>query len=382
MIDRNYIADLLTANTGGPRVSIYMPTHRSGPETRQDPIRFRNLLDEAETELTTLGYGAEEILELLQGVRPLIQDGEFWRHQRDGLAAFIAPGFLRVERLPLSPRTTCQVADRFHVRPLLPLLGRRAFYVLTLSQGGCQLFEGDDESLETLPLECENESVSSLTPDRRVDGALQYRSASSPASQRQGSAPVYHGQSPADQKEEADLQRYVREVDRCVAEALKDADGPLILAAVGYVAAAYEAVNSFRDLASRKIPGNPGEWSRDELHRLARDIASANRVDAKAKVAEEFHAARGGDLATDDTTTIVAAAIEGRVGALLLTPDSECWGDLDDLHRVTITGDEADDDLVEQAAESTLLQGGEVIVLDRDQFPSDQALAAILRYAS
>jgi hypothetical protein len=32
----------------GPCVSVFMTMHRSGSETQQDPIRFKNLLREAE----------------------------------------------------------------------------------------------------------------------------------------------------------------------------------------------------------------------------------------------------------------------------------------------------------------------------------------------
>ena len=31
----------------GPCVSIFLPTHRAGAETQQDPIRLKNLLGEA-----------------------------------------------------------------------------------------------------------------------------------------------------------------------------------------------------------------------------------------------------------------------------------------------------------------------------------------------
>ena len=34
----------LIEREGGPCVSLFMPTHRAGAETQQDPIRFRNLL--------------------------------------------------------------------------------------------------------------------------------------------------------------------------------------------------------------------------------------------------------------------------------------------------------------------------------------------------
>lgn len=45
----------LVENTQSPCVSLYMPTQKAGPETRQNPIRFKNLIREAEERLTEMG---------------------------------------------------------------------------------------------------------------------------------------------------------------------------------------------------------------------------------------------------------------------------------------------------------------------------------------
>jgi hypothetical protein len=39
--------DELVATDAQPAVSLYLPTHMAGPETRQDPIRLKNLLSVA-----------------------------------------------------------------------------------------------------------------------------------------------------------------------------------------------------------------------------------------------------------------------------------------------------------------------------------------------
>ena len=39
----------LTSVQQTPCLSLYQPTHRSHPENQQDPIRFRNLVNELET---------------------------------------------------------------------------------------------------------------------------------------------------------------------------------------------------------------------------------------------------------------------------------------------------------------------------------------------
>jgi hypothetical protein len=46
----------LVNNASAPCVSLYLPTHRAGPETQQDPIRLKNLLRKAESGLQAEGW--------------------------------------------------------------------------------------------------------------------------------------------------------------------------------------------------------------------------------------------------------------------------------------------------------------------------------------
>jgi len=68
----------------GPCVSIFMPMHRSGPETQQDLIRFKNLIREAEERLITRGIPAPQAKELLESAQTLLQGDLFRQHQSDG----------------------------------------------------------------------------------------------------------------------------------------------------------------------------------------------------------------------------------------------------------------------------------------------------------
>src|SRR6266540_3359133 len=124
-------ADLraLLAERAGPCVSLFLPTHRGGAEA--DPIRWRVLLHKAEQRLTAAGLRASEAQALLAPGRHLLEDTAFWKHQCDGLAAFLAPDFLRLYRLPLAFEELIATDGRFHLKPLLPLLsGDGRFFVL------------------------------------------------------------------------------------------------------------------------------------------------------------------------------------------------------------------------------------------------------------
>ena len=49
-ITNDHLTALLTEQQP-PCISLYQPTHRHHPENQQDPIRYRNLLQELETSL-------------------------------------------------------------------------------------------------------------------------------------------------------------------------------------------------------------------------------------------------------------------------------------------------------------------------------------------
>ncbi len=116
-------------------VSIYMPTHRTGREAQQDPIRLKNLLGEAEKRLSDQGVGTRDVQQMLEPASKLLQDSYFWQHQSDGLAIFLTSNRVRRYRLPLNFEEFVAVMDHFYIKPLLPLFtGDGQFYILALSQ--------------------------------------------------------------------------------------------------------------------------------------------------------------------------------------------------------------------------------------------------------
>ena len=51
-----------------PCVSIYMPTYRTAPETKQNPLRLKNLIREAEERLISSGLRPPEARKLLKPI--------------------------------------------------------------------------------------------------------------------------------------------------------------------------------------------------------------------------------------------------------------------------------------------------------------------------
>ena len=83
--------DELLASDAQPAVSLYLPTHVAGRETRQDAIRLKNLLAQTAVRLHA-EWRRSEIDAFLAPAVSLVEDENFWRHRENGLAVFLAPG--------------------------------------------------------------------------------------------------------------------------------------------------------------------------------------------------------------------------------------------------------------------------------------------------
>lgn len=109
-IDAHDLQDLL-AWMGGPCVSIYMPTTYRFNEAQEMQTRFRQLCDEAERRLDELHLAPGQRDAMMEELRRLGSDPEFFRRQFDGLAVFRSPDRFAHYRLLRSPRQGAHVAD-------------------------------------------------------------------------------------------------------------------------------------------------------------------------------------------------------------------------------------------------------------------------------
>src|SRR5690349_14124854 len=107
----------LVENTGEPCISLFAPMEEAGPATRQNKIRFKNVLGRAEERLISGGVRPGQARELLDPVRARIDDEDFWQHQSGGLAVFRSPGIRQEYRIPLQFDELAIVGSRFHIKP-------------------------------------------------------------------------------------------------------------------------------------------------------------------------------------------------------------------------------------------------------------------------
>jgi hypothetical protein len=186
----------LAQQTQSPSISIFLPTHRAGQDTQQDPIRFKNLLREAELSLLDKGIGPREVSALLQPAQALLEEAHFWQHQRDGLAVFIAPDDFHFYHLPFRVEELLVIARSYYVKPVLPLFTNNGhYYILAISQDEVRLFEGTRHSVGQIDLpEGTPESLDEALQFDDPEKQLQFHSGTSPSTAQGGiRSGMFHG---------------------------------------------------------------------------------------------------------------------------------------------------------------------------------------------
>ncbi len=393
LLKRNELMELM-GRPEGLCVSIYMPTHRAGREVQQDSIRLKDLLDQAEERLISEGLRAPEARDMLDPARDLFEDSFFWQHQSDGLAVFLSAETTRYYRLPLDFEDLVVVGDRFHVKPLLPLLsGDGRFYVLALSQQEIRLLHGTHYSVDEVNLEEVPETLTRVLrwndPEKRLQFHTTTRTPGGEGAHPMvggGRPAVFHGHGVASADDPKDyIARYFHRVDDGLSEVLGDESVPLVLAGVDYLHPMYREANTYPHLLDEGIERSPEELSAQELHRLAWAIVQPLFLAEREEAADAYRqlTGTGSERASEDVEEIVPAAHGGRVEALFVALDVQKWGIFDpeaytaSVHREA--GPESKD-LLDVAAVHTFLNGGTVYAVEAEQVPGGAAVAAVFRY--
>ncbi len=362
-------------------ISLYMPTERSGAETQQNQIRFKNLLREAEERLVASGMKPQDGKTFFEKAQLLVNNVLFWRQQRDCLALFLSSDVFLHYNLPLHIPEIVVVTDRFHIKPLLPVFSaNEQFYVLALSQNEVKLYEGNLISLQEVKLEGLPQGVNDALQADEPEKQVRFRSGGAGGGDR-SSMMSGHGADIEDTKD--NLLRYFRQVDRVLKDFLKETRVPLIMAGVDYLFPIYREVNSYTDLLDETINGNPKGITGELLHKEAWRIVSA-RYDQKIKEAVGlFQQSQGTGLTSSDIQDILPAAHHGRIGVLFVPLEKQLWGSFTpdtetiNFYDTPVTGGE---DLFDLAAIQTYLNGGSVFALPPEDIPEGLSVAALLRY--
>ncbi len=372
----------------GPAISVYMPTHMAGADTRENAIRFKTLLQTVRDQLAERGFDSRDMQEMLAPADALVQDNNFWQHQRNGFAMFIANGDTYQYKLPTEVDEYANVSDRFYLKPLLPLLtGDGRFYLLAVSLNGVRMFEGSRDNISEIELDDVPTSLAEALRYDDPEKVLDYYVVSH-ASGGTGTAnqdATVHGTASSQPDRKKEILRFFKQLDNGIREMVAGENAPLVFAGVDYLFPLYQEANHYPHLADESVKGNPDELSAKELHGRAWSAIKPHFEQDQKEARDRFNERHGTGLASEDIRQVIPAAADGQIETLFVALGERLYGTYDSKSRELNIHDEpkkGDHDLLDMAAVQTLLHGGTVYALSPDDVPGDDPrVAAVLRYA-
>jgi hypothetical protein len=376
-------------------ISLFMPTYRDESNWSQNTTRLKNLLREARNQLRDQDYREDDIDEILSDARVLLDRPGFWRSNiGDGLAVFITPETTELFRLPLSFDEVAIVDERFHLKPLFPIIAaNNRFYLLALSQNDVRLYQGTHQSInEVEATEIPSDIVEAISqyedPEAQLQLHIQNRATQADGSRMDAS---HHGHGAGDgddmSAEPQDrLKRFLRKVDDSVSDYSGGEEVPLVLAGVAEYLPLYREVNGYAHLIDDEIvAGNPESVSVNELHEKAWAIVEPVFSKAEEAEADRFEQLyyQEEKMASDDFHEIIPGCAYSRVDTLFVPMGEYRWGRFDattntvEVHESQRPGD---GDLLNYAAVTAYLNGATVHVLRPEKMPGGRSVAATFRY--
>ncbi|MDY6826947.1 MAG: hypothetical protein SVV67_07200 [Bacillota bacterium] len=382
-IDRDELEMLFKESNNGPGVSIYIPTQKSGEKVKENAIRFKNLLTEAEEQLENWEMNALEKERLLNPAKKLLDNSQYWANQDEGFACFLNLSFYRYYRLPLPFTEMAVVKGSFHLKPLFSLLtlGGR-FYVLAISRKDARLLRATRTSCEEVDLSPLVDKFETEFVEELPESNLQFHTRAPYAGRARTAVFFGHGGS-VESIQKEHLLKYFRFIDRELPNYMETTDAPLVLACFDYLAPLYREASSYPFLLEEIIRGNPESRSNQEIHEKAWSIIKPYFEQPVEKIKERYFELKGTGKTSNNILELVTAAHQGKISDLLFVPGIQQWG-----HYNPKTGEatpankptRGSEDLIDVIVTQSSLNKSNIYALEAEMMPDSSPAAALFRW--
>jgi hypothetical protein len=364
-----------------PAISIYLPTHVTAEDIRQDTIPLKNMLASCHEKLEPQ-WPHERIVKFLKGGYDLLNDAMFWQHQSEGLFVFISRRFSDFFNLPVSPPERLSIGRFAHVLPLIPAIAEAgAFYILVLSQKRLKLYQATHMDISEVELHDVPVSIDEVL---RYDVTEEYIQAhTAPRGKSVGTDAVFHGAGdvPGDARRKKNIERYIRAVARGIDKELAGRRTPLVLAGVEYERVLYKQYSCYPHIVEDGFALNGGQLEVKHVHCKGRDIMKTHFDAENAKWLRAYRNTVSTGRTSEDIRQIVPAAFMGRVDTLLVNIEASVYG-TSDVHSAQVAvheeAAEGDEDLLNLAAIFSLRNEARVLSVAPQEIPGPAA--AIFKY--
>lgn len=375
MVSQKKINELINSN-GSVLATITLPTHKKGEESKQDPIRFKNLLNIAIETLKQKGMKEAEAESFLKSAKELLERPMFWSHLDKGLAVYIGEGMFDVFRVPYELEEQVYVNDHFLVTPLLPMMSLDGtFCVLALSRQKARL------------LSCTRNEMEDITPDDISTSVKDYLEVD-PEKQLQfhsgarGQMAMYFGHGASDEDKMIVVEQYLRELEKGITKVMKERNDPLVVIGLKDNVVLYKKINGYARLVDNPIYFNPDELTDLDLKNKGWQVIKQHFLKDMYHSLEAF-SERGEGKVSNNLSEIVEATIMGRSQTVFISRNEKKWGFYDDenqtIHYSSNPGSK-DVELLNWLSITAHKKGSKVYILPKEEMPMHSTVAAEYRF--
>lgn len=340
-----------------PSVSVLLPTHRTSPDNKQDPIVLKNLIKEVERRL--LEEFEERQVKTIMDQLHEVEASHDHEHNKDGLGIFVNEDLTEIARLPIPVEERVIIDPTFATRDLIRSMNQAEFYyILVLSKKEVSLFEAYRDQVHEVrehgfPIENTHDYLTN------------------------------HAQLQNAEEVDEEVREFFNSIDKCFDEVYKGNPGELAVVGVERNLAFFHTVTDHKGLIIAEVAGNQEHATTHELGQLVWPEVLAALEAAKSNALDHLGAARGAKKAALGIREVWQTAQEGR-GEMILVENSYMQPAIVDGQQinldVAVDDPLSNDDIVDDVIEIVLSMKGKVVFMEDGTLGEYERIAMTLRW--
>lgn len=375
MVSEKEINKLVNRN-GSDLVTITLPTHKTGEESKQDPIRLKNLLAEAVSILKENGKKEADAEKYLKSAFELLDKPLFWAHADKGLAIYISEDESDIFKLPYKVDSEVYVNDHHLITPLLPMLSMDGtFCVVAVSRQDAKLLKCTRDDVEDITPAGVSVSVADyLEVDQEKQ--LQYHTGS------KSQQAMYFGHGASEEDKKVIVEQFLREFEKEVTKVMRERNDPLVAMGLKDNLSLYKKVNSYGRLVDDAVEFNPDELSDQEIKDKGWSVIQKHFLKDMYNSLEKFSEQADGKV-SNNLGDIVEATIQGRSQTIFISKDEKKWGVFDEAEQTVHYSSKpknGDIELLNWLSITGRKTGSNVYMLPKEEMPMRSMVAAEFRF--
>lgn len=366
---KDLLLQLTSNQVEGPFVTIMLNTQVAFQQVEKSHLKFKNFVKEAKQRYEKR-YPNLDWSVIQEKADSILNDRDFWRNGSKSLAIILTPHETFVHPLSI------EVDDQYYVgdTPYLLAIIKNAqfnysYYVLALNRDSMALYKMENKKLVEVPLPADAPTTLEISLGTERDdsrGVLHYRSSSNLGSH------AGHGTNTKEEELEIDWSNYYLAVGKYLKDFFETEEKlPIFLYGLPENQTLFrKVVRSIHVDQTISVPSSPTQLSLQELEKNLESI----QKELQEKEVLAYQRLMDGKY-VHHLSDIKQSAKTGRIGQLFIATSNLTDGFGDDPDTEYDWRQE-----LNSLSIDTLINGGDVYVLEQKNAPGQKGLIASLRY--